>query len=311
MTREYDPDRSGDSGVTQSQAVVEGELRWAFRRQNTVDFGIDAHIEVISQDRRPTGKLVGVQIKSGPSYFRKRTEDGIIYRPSRHHVDYWLHHSLPVLIFLVDLDAGSVYWEWVSDETLVPAGDGWKILVPGDRILDEAAGEAIRQYVNGPAFSSTRSHLAFARPLMEMAERGALVVEASQWVNKSSGRGSMTFNEVGRVSDEPLAEWGLVWSPDDPMGVLVRDTFEWADFEIDEPYYDIHEDAEGVAFMQGHSLMAHFGLGRVDPPELRPYEVAAGELALYRFTVSLSELGRAYLVVERYVEERAGRLPTG
>ena len=44
------------------------QLNW--REQYVADFGVDAHIEVVVDDYKPTGKLFGVQVKTGPSYFR-------------------------------------------------------------------------------------------------------------------------------------------------------------------------------------------------------------------------------------------------
>jgi len=41
---------------------------WLFREQFTHDYGIDAQVEIV-RDGQPTGALIGIQIKSGESYF--------------------------------------------------------------------------------------------------------------------------------------------------------------------------------------------------------------------------------------------------
>ncbi|MBZ5627354.1 MAG: DUF4365 domain-containing protein [Acidobacteriia bacterium] len=42
------------------------------------DFGIDGQIEIIDSDRKATGRLIGCQVKSGPSYFKEKTSSGVI-----------------------------------------------------------------------------------------------------------------------------------------------------------------------------------------------------------------------------------------
>ena len=48
---------------------------WAFREQPVPDFGIDAHVEP-SHEGRPSGKLIALQIKAGPSYFAEAVPGG-------------------------------------------------------------------------------------------------------------------------------------------------------------------------------------------------------------------------------------------
>lgn len=300
--RQYDPDRSGDSGMTAAQQRVENQ-GWIFRRQNHADFGIDAHIEVTDGHRNPTGSLIGVQVKAGPSYFQEEKTDGYVFRPDEVHVRYWLHHTLPVLVFLVDLESNEVYWEKVSDDTLESTGKGWKMLIPKDNLIDEEAAYEIRYYARSPMFSSTRSHLALAQPLMEEARDGELILKANQWVNKSSGRGTVEFVTNRGGEQVTLAEWGTVWSPREHMGVKVEKSFPWADFEVDEEYYAVHENPEVVEFYQGMSLAVVSGVrDGNETDDLRPYDIGAGEVAFYRFRVALSELGESYLKVEEFIQ---------
>jgi hypothetical protein len=88
-----------------------------FREQSTSDFGVDAQVEM-KREGRPTGRLVGLQIKSGPSYFDEPYEDGWIFRPKEKHVRYWLNHSLPVYVLLVKLDTMTVYWQEITEQQL-------------------------------------------------------------------------------------------------------------------------------------------------------------------------------------------------
>ncbi len=70
-------------------------MGFAFREQHQHDYGIDAHVELID-DQKPTGQLLALQIKAGSSYFSEATVEDYVYRPESKHVNYWLNHSLPV-----------------------------------------------------------------------------------------------------------------------------------------------------------------------------------------------------------------------
>lgn len=100
-----------------------------FREQSISDSGIDAHIE-IKDGTTATGRLIAAQIKAGPSYFSKDNESGFWHYVSDRHRDLWINHSLPVILVLCDVGKRDCYYEIVTEETCVRAGNGWKVLVP-------------------------------------------------------------------------------------------------------------------------------------------------------------------------------------
>ena len=120
---------TGDIGVALVQVIVGDQLGWIVRPQLHADRGIDAHIEVI-QDDKATGRLLALQIKSGESWFSDSTSDEIVFRPKAKHVKYWLGHSLPVAVVLVDVKEKSAYWQLVTKETVTSTGKGWKMTIP-------------------------------------------------------------------------------------------------------------------------------------------------------------------------------------
>ena len=69
---------------------------WIEREQYVADYGIDTQVEIV-ENGNPTGLLYCVQVKTGKSYINK-TKDSITYYPKEKHVNYWLNHSLPVLL---------------------------------------------------------------------------------------------------------------------------------------------------------------------------------------------------------------------
>lgn len=102
---------TGHAGMGLAQFVFEHELSMIFRAQPDRDVGIDAHIE-LRDSGRATGQLIALQIKAGPSYFDKKSDDAYIFYPERHHIDYWLGHALPVVVCLCDNDTRNIYWQF-------------------------------------------------------------------------------------------------------------------------------------------------------------------------------------------------------
>ena len=118
-------------------------LGFAFRVQRDEDYGVDAHAELID-DERPTGRLLGIQLKTGPSYFKESEEDSYVFRVDSQHIEYWFDHCLPVLICLCDVDTRQVYWQAVNAETATSTGKGFKILIPRSHKLDSNSGANLR-----------------------------------------------------------------------------------------------------------------------------------------------------------------------
>jgi hypothetical protein len=105
------------------------EVGWLFREQPTDDYGIDAQVE-IADGHDPLGALIGIQIKSGSSYFREQTNDTIVFRSNDRHIEYWLNHALPVIIVLYDNVSDTLYWEFISYNTIKRTEKAWRVDVP-------------------------------------------------------------------------------------------------------------------------------------------------------------------------------------
>ncbi len=116
------------------------EVGAAFREQDTSDFGVDAQAE-FKRDGHPTGRLVGLQIKAGPSRFQESYEGGWKFRPEKKHIPYWLNHALPIYLLLVNLDTEAIYWQEISERTLQigPQG-GIFVEVPESNVIETARG---------------------------------------------------------------------------------------------------------------------------------------------------------------------------
>jgi hypothetical protein len=139
-------------GVAIVDTIVNRDLGWIFRRQDQAgtDHGIDAQIEVVEDDGRVTGRLLAVQIKSGPSYFRHRRGDAFAANVSEQHLKYWLHHSLAVLFVLVDTEREIAYWHLVQ-EPVECGSTGATLYVPTSNQLSPDAKAELRSFTQTPA----------------------------------------------------------------------------------------------------------------------------------------------------------------
>jgi Domain of unknown function (DUF4365) len=132
-------------GVTHTQLAVVSELGWLFREQPTEDYGSDAQVELV-EGNVVSGMLLGFQIKSGVSWFHEPGPGGWWYRPDAKHVQYWLSHSLPIVVVLFHPDTVRCHWQLVSRDTLVDtSAGGYKLFVPDAQVLEESARGPLRK----------------------------------------------------------------------------------------------------------------------------------------------------------------------
>lgn len=87
------------------------------------DLGIDAIIEIV-KDEKPTSKFIAAQIKSGKSYYDKKSNKCKI--PIKKHRDYWSKHPMPVFGIVYIPEFENAYWidikrylEHFPDDTVI------------------------------------------------------------------------------------------------------------------------------------------------------------------------------------------------
>jgi hypothetical protein len=130
--------------VQAARARDQGGLGFIFRDQPMADAGIDGHIEVIDASTGEyTGKLIGVQVKAGPSYFTRPSGNGWTLRIKRSTVAYWRQYAVPVVVALVDVATTTVYWALGSARELPSTKTSFKIFVPASQRLDANSAEVL------------------------------------------------------------------------------------------------------------------------------------------------------------------------
>lgn len=306
--------RTGRVGLYETALAFESSLGWVFREQPVEDTGIDAQVEIVDGDLA-TGKLLALQIKGGDSRFRESGPDGWWFRPDDNHVRYWTNHTLPVAVVLCCPETSECYWQLVNEETLVKTSrGGWKLLIPEGQRIDEDAGAPLRAAAAGDPYVLRIRELQLARPWMQLvAEGNRLVIDIEEWVNKSSGRGSISLGIYHDLGQEPtrLAEWGVLLGRESYAEVIPR-LFAWADVEVHEETYDeadyddayeaecVWNDSEGDRIVTED--YAEWAAGR-KLPALRPYRNEQDEVDYWRLELTLNELGTAFLLVDRFATD--------
>jgi len=149
-------DSTSRVGVHSVGLIVERDLKWSFKEHSIGDWGIDALIEVV--EGTPTGRLLALQIKSGPSYFTEENDIGFVYRGKKRHLSYWRGHVLPVVLVLHNPDTQQTFWQVVQNELISETTNAWKLVVPKSQLLGSASIPALQSLAKmNVALPSTHS----------------------------------------------------------------------------------------------------------------------------------------------------------
>lgn len=306
--------QTGRTGVYHIGELVNEQMGWIFREQPTDDYGIDAIIETAGENR-PTGQMIGVQIKTGKSYFKEQKDNCVFFRFDKAHADYWLNHSLPVIIVLYDPEQKLCIWQLVTKEDICCVSEtSYKIAIPLNQTFSiEAKKELMLIAENPTPYEQKYNKLLVAKPWMnELVKGNTLILEAEHWVNKSSGRGSLEIhvidNETGKETS--LIEWPFVLFPGADYEDLFPQLFPWADFSVDSDFYEEYDranfhdnccayDSEDGVYLP---VVCTWEEWKESLPKIRPYETACGEVDAYRLILTLNNVGRAFCTLEDYME---------
>ncbi len=138
--------RSNASAVHAAVAAIHHEFAnwgWIIREQ-TMDYGTDAQVEVVTDDR-PTGRLISLVIKAGSSYFARPVKGGWHYHGDEAHLLYWMRYELPVVLVFYDPESRLAYWASMTPNAVQYTSSGWQILVPSDQVLDERSRKPLEE----------------------------------------------------------------------------------------------------------------------------------------------------------------------
>lgn len=134
----YKTERLGISAV--AEAIAHAGLIW--RETPTGNVGIDGQIEYVDGQGRATGRIVGVQVKCGVSYFE---DAGASWRfkPQEKHRFYWERYPVPVLLMLHHPENRQTYWVDVRQVLRSSTVDPQYVFVSKKQILQTTSPEAL------------------------------------------------------------------------------------------------------------------------------------------------------------------------
>ncbi|KTR07068.1 hypothetical protein NS365_05345 [Aureimonas ureilytica] len=102
-----------------------------YRPNSGLDFGVDGRIEILRPDGKQmvaTGREIAVQSKRGKGVMQS-TRYGRTYYFSEAHANYWLGHSLPVIV-AHSWEGDAVRWAPVTTDTVRKTEHGYAIDLP-------------------------------------------------------------------------------------------------------------------------------------------------------------------------------------
>ncbi|WP_096701364.1 DUF4365 domain-containing protein [Magnetospirillum sp. 15-1] len=244
------------------------EMGWLFRDQPVSDYGVDAHAEIV-EDGEPTGKLIALQIKSGSSFFKKRG-NGYVFRGEARHLSYWTNHSLPVILILHNPETQLTVWTKIERHLVTEGESGsWTVEIPSYRTLSANSATAIADSIpRSDPESMRRDRMALALQMIsEIEERGEAYLTVDEWVNKS-----LNFRGAAIHFGEPWEKPDYIWDfyyPSNSISGVMDLLFPWLS-------YTYH---------------------------CSPEEDGSGEVMTHTFEVEINDLGRAFLMMERFYQD--------
>ncbi|MGD6757230.1 DUF4365 domain-containing protein [Streptomyces sp. BH105] len=142
--RSDEQEATGSVGAHRVMADFE-DLGWGPVENSQHDLGIDLFLQVRDERRFDRTVLMAAQVKTGSSYFGNPQRDlagevtGWWYAESdARRFEDWVQHGLPHLLVLHDREARVSYWAHVTEGSVVPAGEGFKVLVPSSQRVEPA-----------------------------------------------------------------------------------------------------------------------------------------------------------------------------
>ncbi len=148
----------GDIGVNAVSQIVNDELKYIFKRNSSeYDFGIDAYIEIVTDNGSVTGQVIGVQIKCGSSFFKVKSKTGFTFYGENKHLNYYCNAPFPIIIVICDPDTRECFWQKFSIESTEKTDSNWKINIPKRNRLSLKSKDQLAEIVGEPVDYSSQA----------------------------------------------------------------------------------------------------------------------------------------------------------
>lgn len=288
--------------------------QWMFREQPIDDIGIDAHMELTESTGEPK-QLLALQIKSGSSWFKEKKDNYIIFRDiNERQYNYWTMNSLPCIVVLYNPDDNMCIWQKLTVETIERTcsgnGKGFFVKVPLTQVfLNDMSNKELLSFTNLPQHIINYNFLLSQKKFMEIIQGGGEIkLHSKEWVNKSSGRGDtkLIVNDGKSIKKYSYP----YWFPFTPYTMVFPKLFPWADFTADDDFYEEYDkslwrnynccyDKEYDKWVIVGDSFEEFRK-KLDPMRSINH---SGEVAEYMMKLSLNELGKSFLNIDKFISQ--------
>ncbi|MDC8104963.1 DUF4365 domain-containing protein [Chryseobacterium sp. B21-037] len=296
-------------GINKVESIILSAFGWIPRTILQSDVGIDMEVEIVD-NKKATGQLFVLQIKTGESYFDEEKGDCIIYRGDINHYNYWTNHSLPVFIVLCNPYTDIVIFEQIINENCELLSKGFKISIPKTNILDSSNIDKFSTIKNESSYNKRLQRLIIQKELINKVKEGRrIMIEIEDWCNKLGYGMSSKIFEI----DENDDEIEISNSESNSIGYIEQLAliYPWSEFIVDDDFY---YDDEYDSFMENYGIWdpedkcyvgARENFRDVRPPanEIRPVNTGGGEINLYRLEFTLNEIGESFIHLDKYLDE--------
>lgn len=193
-------------GVLQVAAAA-NRARCIWRETVEKDIGVDGHLEYVTPEGFAPGRLIAIQVKSGPSRFANATEHDIPFLPEEKHRQYWAAYPLPVVLVLHNPQTAETVW--VDARHALRVGDEKTIRVPRLNAFDESG--VLRALMSdGPlpsgAFDPSEVLVAMAAP--DRSAQGLCFLDLfAQGMTDIANALYFSMDVVNQVLDVKSASW--------------------------------------------------------------------------------------------------------
>lgn len=287
---------------------------WMFREQPVDDVGIDAHMELMESSGEAK-QLLALQIKLGTSWFKEKKDDYIIFRDiNERQYNYWTTNSLPCIVVLYNPDDSMCIWQKLTTETVEKTnggkGKGFFVKVPLAQVfLNASSNKELLSFTKLPEHITNYNFLLSQKKFMNIIQEGGTIkLHSTEWINKSSGRGDTELIVDDGKSVEKYSY--PYWFPFTPYTMVFPKLFPWADFSADENFfeeddeifwreYHCHYDKEDDEWLVVGDTFEDFR-EKLDPMRSINH---SGEVAEYMLVLTLNELGKSFLNVDKFVSQ--------
>lgn len=180
---------------------------------------------------------------------------------------------------------------------------------PNQVFLSESSSQKLLSFTNLPQHITNYNFLLSQKKFMQIIQSGGEVkLHSTEWVNKSSGKGDteLIVNDGKSVQKYSYP----YWFPFTPYTEVFPRLFPWAIFSADEEFFEENDmnlwreyhcyyDKEDGEWLVVGDTFEEF---RKKLSPMRSID-HAGEVAEYMMILSLNELGKAFLNVDKFVSQ--------